>query len=177
MSIWKDKSIKVIVFPHWINLADLLKSIFPTYEAENNGINQQLALIKLFLFHVFQTFHLMDFASEEVLWVSKPLFYSKFSFTLVTNTDYWHTVDIWFFCSWRYNKLFIFYLFNSGQKYWIKKSKLSEPLCFSAVYTDVSWHMWLPSGTSCSLSQLPVVRQTTGSPPHRLESSSASSKK
>lgn len=59
LSIWEDKSIKVIVFPHWINPADLVKSI-----TQRSG----------------KTMSTMQRWKN----LSKPLFYSKFSFPLLS---------------------------------------------------------------------------------------------
>lgn len=55
MSGWNDKSIKVIIFPQWINPADLLitRCSVKTVLTENNGIKEHLTLIKQLSWNVF----------------------------------------------------------------------------------------------------------------------------
>lgn len=52
---WNDKSIKVIIFPQWINPADLLITCcsVKTMLTENNGIKERLTLIKQLSWNVF----------------------------------------------------------------------------------------------------------------------------
>lgn len=140
---WKkrDISIKVIVFPHWMNLADLWKSI--TIHSGKNCENWNKMMIIIFIFNFFNVN--VNFTFENVALLVEQII------TLLFHPCYPNWLlrpfaGIWLLCSWKYNELFWWCLLER-ENY--------KPLCFSAVYINASWQRWLPGGTSCSLSMLP----------------------